>query len=186
MSMTRRLISLPMPFLAAAVLVAVSLLAGAGAFSARKAASEVMYPTPLDQFAAAWEERDPAKIAALYAEDATLSEAVIDGDRREGRAAIQQWLEANFAGFPDLALVPRSAFVSGDDAAIEWTYTGTYTGQIPGLPPGNGLKIAIPGASVLHYRDGLIVEDTMYYDRATFEAQFMAGLSGEGDATPQP
>jgi steroid delta-isomerase-like uncharacterized protein len=157
-------------------------LAGAGAFAARQAASEVVFPAPVDAWAAAWAERDPAKIAALYAEDAVLSEAVIDGDRREGRAAIEEWLEANFAGFPDLALAPRSVFVSpdGDAAAIEWTYTGTYTGQIPGLPPGNGLTISIPGASVLHYRDGLIVEDTMYYDRATFEAQFMAGLSGDG------
>ncbi|MFM9108605.1 MAG: ester cyclase [Chloroflexota bacterium] len=186
-----------LPLLAAVLLVAGSLLAGAWASGARGAASEFVYPAPLDRFAAAWAERDPAAIASLYAEDAVLAEAVIDGDRREGRAAIEEWLVANFAGFPDLALVPRAAFVSGDSAAIEWTYTGTYTGQIPGLPPGNGLQISIPGASVLHYRDGLIVQDTMYYDRATFEAQFMAGLSGasgegdsegegEGEATPAP
>ena len=56
--------------------------------------------------------------------------------------------------------------------ALEWVYTGSYTGEIPGLGPGSGQTIAIPGVSVMELLDGLIVRDTFYYDRATFAVQF--------------
>jgi steroid delta-isomerase-like uncharacterized protein len=134
-------------------------------------------PDPLAAVVAAWAAHDPDAIAALYAEDATLSEAVIDGPLLAGRAAIRAWAAANFAGFPDLRLDPRGGFVSADGrtAALEWVYTGSYTGEIPGLGPGAGQTIAIPGVSVMEVdADGLIVRDTFYYDRATFAAQFGA------------
>ncbi len=131
-------------------------------------------PAPLDAVVAAWDAHDPDAIAALYHEDAVLSEAVIDGPVLEGREAIRQWATANFAGFPDLHLDPRGGFVSADGsrAALEWVYTGSYTGEIPGLGPGSGQSIAIPGVSVMELLDGLIVRDTFYYDRATFAVQF--------------
>ena len=131
-------------------------------------------PAPLDAVVAAWDAHDPDAIAALYHEDAILSEAVIDGPVLDGREAIREWATANFAGFPDLHLDPRGGFVSADGrhAALEWVYTGSYTGEIPGLGPGSGQTIAIPGVSVMELLDGLIVRDTFYYDRATFAAQF--------------
>jgi steroid delta-isomerase-like uncharacterized protein len=173
------------PVLVSFAVVGFALLAMLGAATAQEATPEVVFPAPLDRFAAAWEARDPDAIAALYADDAVLTEAVLGSDTWTGPEEIREWAANNFAGFPDLALVASNAFVSGDHAAMEWIYTGSYTGEIPGLPPGTGQQIAIPGASVLEFRDGLIVRDTMYYDRATFEAQFMAGMEqANNSSTP--
>lgn len=169
------------------VVAGLGMLAAAAGIAAGQEGTPVPLEPPLDRMQAAWAARDPAAIAALYAEDAVLTEAVVDGPVLRGRDAIRQWAEANFAGFPDLMLEPRSALATPDRAVIEWTYVGTYTGQIPGLPAGTGAAISIPGVSVMDLdpESGLIVRDTMYYDRATFERQFMAGFGG-APATPAP
>lgn len=172
-----------------AVVVGLGMLAAAVGISSGQEGTPapVALEPPLDRMQAAWAAHDPEAIAALYAEDAVLTEAVVDSPGWQGRDAIRQWAEANFAGFPDLVREPRSALVTPERAVIEWTYVGTYTGQIPGLPAGTGAAISIPGVSVMDLdpETGLIVRDTMYYDRMTFERQFMAGFGGAA-ATPEP
>ena len=121
-----RLSSLVSVLAVAAVLVAGTVLAAAQ--EATPTASPVALPPPLDEIAAAWNAHDPQRIAALYTDDAFVTEEVLGGPTFRGRAEIAAWAEANFAGVPDLQLEVRSGFVAGDRAAVEWVYTGTYTG----------------------------------------------------------
>ena len=172
----------------AAVLAAGTALAAAQ--DASPAASPVALPPPLDEVAAAWNARDPQRIAALYTDDAVVEEAVLGAPTFRGRAEIAAWAEANFAAIPDLRLEVRSGFVAGDRAAVEWVYAGTYTGQFTGLglPPGTGQAVAVPYVSVYELADGKIRREAIYFDSALFLSQLglLAAPVTPAAGTPPP
>lgn len=61
---------------------------------------------------------------------------------------------------------------SGDRVAWEWTYSGTYTGQFPGAPAGEGQPVVLHGVSVMELNEeGLIVRETLYFDNLLFFTQ---------------
>jgi predicted ester cyclase len=76
-----------------------------------------------------------------------------------------------------------STFVAGDQAAAEWTAIGTYTGQIPGTPPGAGQTVTFRSASILELEGNKVRTEREYYDAASLLAQLEA-LPAPG--TPMP
>lgn len=66
-----------------------------------------------------------------------------------------------------------SIFAAGDRAAAEWTFSGKYTGQFPGFPPGTGQPMEFQGAAILELHNGQIVHDTEYVN-------YLAILRGMG------
>ena len=62
----------------------------------------------LDRRAAAWADRDPAALAADYADDAVVSSPMFP--RAEGRAAIQKTFESLFRIFPDFDIADWLGF----------------------------------------------------------------------------
>ena len=77
----------------------------------------------------AFNAKDPAKVGALYTEDAVLmppNTALV-----KGRAAIEAWFKGGFdEGFSNLRLTPFRSDVSGDLAYVAGTYT--ISGKTPG------------------------------------------------------
>ena len=85
---------------------------------------------------------------------------------------------------PDLRFETGAAFVAGDQGAVEWVLIGTYEGQLPGLPPGAGQALSVPGASVFEFQDGKIVRETLYFDLYSLLIQTGAVPPPGAAATP--
>jgi predicted ester cyclase len=62
-----------------------------------------------------------------------------------------------FAAFPGSTLSIDETIVDGDRVAIRFVQRGTHVGAFMGLPP-TGREFAMTGQTVLHFRDGLVVE----------------------------
>ncbi len=170
-----------LPFMLAVPLLALALGPRVVAQEATPAAA---LPPPLDEVLAAWNAHDPQRLAALYAEDAVVEVRIASNQVFHGPEQVAAWAAGNFAAVPDLRFEIGRVLVAGDRVALEWVYTGTYTGQLPGLPPGAGQAIRVPGATVFELRDGKIVRETLYYDLYLFLIQTGAVPAPGAAATP--
>jgi steroid delta-isomerase-like uncharacterized protein len=142
-------------------------------------------PPAVQEWAAAWSEHDDgSRLAALYNDDATHEE-VPSGTVFSGPEAIAGYAQSHFAAFPDVALELTSAFTSGDWAAAEWVYGGTYTGSLPGLPPGSGQPFSVRGTAIFELEDGKIRRSASYFDFYSLLVQ-LGVLPAPGAATPAP
>lgn len=172
-------------------LVSISILAavlGAGtgiaaAQEASPATSPAALPPLLAQWSAAVNSGDADQVLALYTDDALWEEVAIDL-AAQGPDEIGAHLERLFTAVPDIAFEVASGFVSGDRAVVEWTVTGTYISDFPGLPPATGQRFAFRGASVFELADGMIHRYTEYWDAYTFLVQLGALLAPREAATP--
>ena len=108
-------------------------------------ATRAEVPPILADYVAALNAHEPGRVAALYAEDAVVEQAVRGCHVLRGREEIAGWVAANLQGVPDLTVTTESAIVEGDRIAWQWVYHGAYTGQYPGLPAGHGQPIALRG-----------------------------------------
>jgi steroid delta-isomerase-like uncharacterized protein len=136
-------------------------------------------------FSEAWSSGDPEQLVAIYAGDALFEEVVLGGAVTHSRDELRAYAETIYAAFPDFTATPLSAFVSGDRVVIEWTLTGTYTGQFGPLPSGTGQQVEVRVATILELTDeGLIQRDSEYWDFATVLAQLGALQQAESAATP--
>ena len=164
----------------AAVLVAGTALAAAQ--DATPAASPAAVPPPLADWAAAWATGDIDGIVAAYTDDAVYEEVPINLVLHGGDE-LRAYLEGLWAAIPDLSVVVTSGFVAGDRAAVEWTFAGTYSGQMPGLPPGAGQTVTVRGASILELEGDKIRPEIAYYDAHSFLVQ-VGALPAPGTPTP--
>src|SRR5687767_4748951 len=164
-----------------AVLVAGAVLAAAQ--EASPAATPAVLPPPLDAWDAAWASGDIEAILAAYTDDVVFEEVPFNLEVR-GQNELRIHLEALYAAFPDIAFVATGdAFVAGDRAAVEWTATGTYAGQIAGMPPGAGQIVTFRGASILELEGDKIRAEREYYDAASLLTQ-LGALPAPGTPTP--
>ena|SRR5687768_11739034 len=128
-------------------------------------------PPVIQEWAAAWSELDDGtRLAALYTDDATHEE-VPSGTIFSGPDAIGGYAESHFAAFPDVALDLTSAFRSGDWAAAEWVYGGTYTGSLSGLPPGASQPFSVRGTAIFELDGEKIRRSASYFDFYTLLVQ---------------
>jgi len=160
--------------LVAVLAAAVALVMGTWrvvAQDATPAASPVAVPVLIADYVAALNAHDPNRVAALYTDDAVAEQMVRDGGVFRGREEIAGLIASNLEGVPDLVVTPAATIVEGDRIAWEWIYHGSYTGQYPGLPAGEGQPIELHGVSLLELRDGQIVRERLYFDNDDFLAQ---------------
>jgi steroid delta-isomerase-like uncharacterized protein len=118
---------------------------------------------------AAWNARSGAAVARAFTPDGVRVEYALPGARLEGREAIAAHAEAYVRAVPDCRLEIRGAAEDGDLAVVEWTFRGTHTGDLPGLPA-QGEEVALDGVSVCAMEGGLIREERVYWDAATLLA----------------
>ncbi len=155
--------------------------------SAQQATPEDL-PPALADWIAAWEALDIDGIAAAYAEDA-VHEDVPANAVFEGREAIRAHLEPLATELTDSDVQITHVVATENGGAVEWIFTGTYTGQIPGFPPGNGTRVAIRGASIFELAGGQIQRDAEYYDVLALLVQLgivPGPAEGTPEATPDP
>lgn len=150
---------------------------------AQDATPSAMSPL-ITEWAAAW-TGDPAGVANLHADDAVL-EDVATGAVFEGADAIRAHIEEIRAGLPDADMTVSSGFIGDDHAALEYVFSGTYTGQLPGLFPGSGQPVTVRGAALFELKAGRIVREAHYYDAYAFLIQLGALPAPSAVATPTP
>ncbi|MET9816373.1 ester cyclase [Streptomyces sp. NPDC006355] len=109
--------------------------------------------------------RDIDGILATFVADCFLETKAL-GLRSQGRDAVRAaYRQQYFTAFPDLS--PEDEGIAhGDDVLAVWgTLRGTSRGEWLGVPPGGG-AFAVPFANVVHFRDGLMAGEAIYFDLA--------------------
>jgi steroid delta-isomerase-like uncharacterized protein len=127
-------------------------------------------PPVLQEYIAVQEANDLDRLVGLHAEDAIVEE-VPTGIVYEGRDAIRAYFEAFKAAFPDSTLHYTNTFATDTWATAEWTFSGTYTGQLPDFPPGEGQPLTIRGVDVIILAGDHVRGGRVYYDLYGFLAQ---------------
>ena len=168
-----------------AVLLVVSAPGFVLAQEASPATSPAALPPPLAEWATAVNSGDVDQVLALFTDDGLWEEVAI-GLAARGPDEIGAHLERLFTAVPDITFDVTSSFVAGDRAVAEWTVSGTYSSDFPGLPPAAGQRFSFRGASVFELADGKITRYTEYWDAYIFLVQLGALPAPEAAATPAP
>lgn len=117
------------------------------------------------RYTAAWCSRDPARVAAFFAEDGSLK--INDGSPSIGRAAIAAAARGFTTAFPDMVVTMDDVGVEGSKTIYRWTLTGTNTG-----PAGTGRAVRMSGHEEWKIgAGGLIAESKGHFDEAEYRRQ---------------
>ena len=118
----------------------------------------------------AWCSRDPAKVAAHYAPEGSLT--VNGGKPAQGREAIIETARSFMTAFPDLHVLMDDLVLRDRGAEYHWTLIGTNTGT-----GGTGNSVRISGFEEWTIGDdGLIVESQGHYDQSEYDRQLQHGV----------
>lgn len=117
------------------------------------------------RYAAAWCSQDPARVAAFFAEDASLT--INGGTPNVGRAGITDAARSFMSAYPDMVVEMDRIERAEDGYQFHWTFTGTHTG-----PGGTGRKVRISGYEEWTIgADGLVAKSLGHYDQADWDRQ---------------
>jgi len=123
-----------------------------------------------ERYTAAWCGKDPARVAAFYSPDGSLS--INGGAPAVGRGAISAVAQEFTTAFPDLEVIMDEVLIRGGRAVYHWTLSGTNTG-----PGGGGRRVRISGFEVWAIgSDGLIAESQGHFDRGEYQRQLLHGM----------
>jgi steroid delta-isomerase-like uncharacterized protein len=136
----------------------------AGLSTQAGSAQESGVPPIVQAFVDGWEALDPALIAQTYALDG-IREDITSPVIVQGQDDILISLAAFFGAF-DNAQIEHPAVLAGPApyAADSWIFTGNYVGSLPGLPAGEGQRLAIRGFTLIEIDADRIIRTTDYYD----------------------
>lgn len=109
----------------------------------------------------AWTRRDPAALAASYADDAVVTSPMFP--RAEGRTAIERSFTSLFRMFPDWEMLAEEPCIDGDRAMQQCRVRATHLGDFMGIP-GTGKRMEFECVLVMQLRDGKIAQERRVYD----------------------
>jgi steroid delta-isomerase-like uncharacterized protein len=138
-------------------------------------------PNIIQQWVTAYQSTDLAtQVAALYTPDAVY-EDVPTNTRSQG-GDVHGFLAAFAKGVSDVKLTPMDAFSTSEWAALEYTFSATDRGLIPG---GEGKSFSVRIATIFQLQGDKIARSSDYYDSATIASQLgLVPASGTPVATP--
>jgi steroid delta-isomerase-like uncharacterized protein len=115
----------------------------------------------------------------LHTPDFVAHGSTRDASLEEDRQAVLGWKSAA----PDLTIRIERIVAEGDLVAVQWTGTGTNTGEGNGLPA-TGRRITARGMTIFRFRDGRIAEEWNTIDNLSVMRQL--GLLPEAKANLAP
>ena len=115
-----------------------------------------------NQYVKARNEANLDLLDGIYAADAVIHDPGQPEDIMS-LGALKTYYLGNHTAFPDLKLSLEEIAISGDRIVWGWTFTGTNTGPLRGLPP-TGNKVEFSGVAIDRVVDGKIVEEWVYYN----------------------
>ena len=117
--------------------------------------------TLLEQRTEAWARRDPAALAATYADDAVVSSPMFP--RAVGRPGIETSFASLFRVFPDWEMSFEEPCISGNRAMQVCRVRGTQRGDFMGIP-GTGKRVEFDCVLIFDFEDGRIKRERRVYD----------------------
>lgn len=125
------------------------------------------HATLVDQFYGAYASRNAEGAASLYHADGWHEEVAM-GKRREGHSALAEGLTGFWRMLPDVAWERRGYIRAGDQIAVPYHMTGTFTPRGEDATP---RKISLDGLHLFEIRDGLLTGTKDMWDLGLFKAQ---------------
>ncbi|WP_224485145.1 ester cyclase [Robertkochia aurantiaca] len=118
-----------------------------------------------ENYTAAWNSKQPEKMASFYAEDGELT--VNNGTPAVGREELAETAGSYMSAFPDMKLTMDSLTVHNNAYRYYWTFRGTNNG-----PNGTGNKVDFSGFEEWTINNnGLIQKSIGIYDAEDYERQ---------------
>lgn len=118
-----------------------------------------------EKYTAAWNSKDPEKMASFYAENGSL--IINEGEPSTGRKQLAKTARSYMEAFPDMVLTMDSLEISGSAFNYHWTFSGTNKG-----PGGTGNKVKFSGFEQwIMNSDGLIDKSIGTYDAEDYNRQ---------------
>jgi steroid delta-isomerase-like uncharacterized protein len=126
----------------------------------------------LNKYLSAWETRDIKEIGKLYAENVSVYDLPSDSTTKGKKAVMEFERDGWLASAADMVWIKTgTAYVTGNTAAYEWVYAGTYNGDWWGIKIENK-PFSIKGISTTTFNnEGLIILQKDYYDIKSLETQ---------------
>ena len=122
---------------------------------------------------AAYDKRDFSGPEATIADTFTWT-VVPFGTGSAGVAGSREVMETWSTAFSDSTATPTAVIEGGDQAAIEFLFSGTHDGVLPtpdgGIEP-TGQRVELDVCNVFRALDGKLVECRSYFDAATLMRQ---------------
>ena len=115
------------------------------------------------------QRRDLDAVARLQHDDVEDDFVAIGVYR--GKPAVRDFFEELFAAVPDLTFTPVRILADGEHATVQWRVTGTFSGGPFQGVHATGRRVELKGVDVMHIVDGLLVDNTIYYDGLSFARQ---------------
>jgi ketosteroid isomerase-like protein len=116
-------------------------------------------------YTAAWNSKDPDKMASFYAEDGSLT--VNNGTPAVGRKQLAETAKSYMEAFPDMVLTMDSLMADGNTYRYHWQFIGTNTG-----PGGTGNKVDFVGLEQWTLNtEGLVQKSIGSYDTDDYNRQ---------------
>jgi steroid delta-isomerase-like uncharacterized protein len=116
----------------------------------------------VQQLMAALNAHDGDRFVACFTTDGTW-EDVPSGAVFQGVAGLRQYAQLHFGAFPDVQYAFAAPLATDDQAALEYTETGTHQGDLPGFPA-TGKVVQLRVVSVLELAGDRIQRLREYYD----------------------
>ncbi len=123
--------------------------------------------TLIDRFYSAYTSRDAEGAASLYHPDGWHEEVAM-AKRRQGHAALAEGLTGFWRMLPDVAWERRGYIRSGNQVAVPYRMTGTFTPRGDNSQP---RRIALDGLHIFEFQDGLLAGTKDMWDLDLFKAQ---------------
>jgi steroid delta-isomerase-like uncharacterized protein len=103
-----------------------------------------------------WNQGKVERLGEFYAED-VVRHVPERPAPIVGLAANQAYIRDLRAAFPDTRVETVRMIGEGDWLAVHWVWTGTQTGDLPGLPA-TGKPVRVEGVSLIRHANGRAVE----------------------------
>jgi steroid delta-isomerase-like uncharacterized protein len=122
-------------------------------------------PRVVRQWADAWNNGSPERMAALFTDDGTYEDHAFQV-AFHGKDGVAQWVSITTGAIDETHVEVTRAFRGGDRIAVEWTFSGKNTaGGLAGLPP-TGKSFSVPAVSIFEMEGNEIRRVDDYYNLA--------------------
>jgi len=112
---------------------------------------------------AAESAHDTPRTLETLAED-IMYHVVASGAIVRGKEAVSKYYDVWWTAFPDVTIEVKRLVASGEWVFAENQVTATHLGPWLGIPP-TGKRTVQHLCAICRMRDGLIIEETVYYDQ---------------------
>ena len=127
---------------------------------------------------AAESAHDAERTLATLADD-IMYRVVASGETVRGKAAVARYYDAWWTAFPDVTIEIKRLVAAGEWVICENVATATHLGPWLGIAP-TGKRVVQNLCAILRFRDGLMIEETVYYDQVERIRQVGAAFTLDG------